>query len=121
MPCNKRKTILSALVVISNERAYRKIMLEDITENNHNTSKQQKNEKQVENSLTSNEIQDVYTTLKEHAHIIYKKKNYSIKDIQDIQDFVIVSLLGGMFIVPRSSLDYAEFKIKILTRRKTTI
>ena len=118
VPCNKRKTILSALVVISNEGAYRKIMLEDITENNHNTSKQQKNEKQVENSLTSNEIQDVYTTLKEHANIIYKKKSYSIKDIQDIQDFVIVSLLGGMFIVPRRSLDYTEFKIKNVDKEK---
>ena len=41
-----------------------------------------------------------------------------MKELQQIQDFIIVALLGGLFIPPRRSLDYCCFKIKNIDLEK---
>jgi integrase len=57
-------------------------------------------------------IKEVYDNLKNDAELVYKKKTLSTADYQLIQSFIIVSLLGGMFIKPRKSKDYVDFNIK---------
>jgi predicted secreted protein len=37
-------------------------------------------------------------------------------DLQTIQQYIILCLLGGIFIAPRRSLDYTEFKIKSINK-----
>jgi len=57
IPFNKRKTILSALLLVSpNEKKYRDLMLEDIHTYNDEQNKQMKNEKQEHNWVDNNEI-----------------------------------------------------------------
>lgn len=109
---NKRKTILSALVIITDKKEYRNQMLEDINDYNNDQNKQVKTENQELSWVEKNDIQNLFDKLKKNATIIYKKENLSSNDYQDIQNFVIIALLGGVFIPPRRSKDYVEFKIK---------
>jgi len=115
---NKRKSILSALVVLTENPEYRILMLEDIKSYNAEINKQEKTEQQKENWVTSQEIQEKWKQLKKSADVLYKKENLTMADYQNIQEFIIVSLLGGIFIPPRRSKDYTDFYIKDIDREK---
>lgn len=112
VPPNKRKTILSALVVITGKDEYRNKMNEDVSAYNAEIQKQVKSDTQRENWIESNKIQEIFRNLENDAKILYKKSNKSVADLQAIQNYIIVALLGGIYIAPRRSLDYVSFKIK---------
>ena len=112
LPPNRRKTILSALVVISDKQPYRDLMLEDIKNYNQQILKQEKAPAQKLSWVDTNEIKTLYEKLKEVANFLYKKKNFTMKEYQQIQDLIIVAVLGGLFIPPRRNLDYCCFKLK---------
>lgn len=112
VPPNKRKTILSALVVITGKDEYRNKMNEDVSAYNAEIQKQVKSDTQRENWIESNKIQEIFKNLENDAKILYKKSNKSVADLQAIQNYIIVALLGGIYIAPRRSLDYVSFKIK---------
>lgn len=112
MPPNKRKTILSALVVLTDKDEYRNVMNGDVSDYNKEIQKQEKTETQRDNWITTDEIREIFNRLENDAKILFKKQNKSNTDIQQIQNYIIVSLLGGLFIPPRRSLDYCEMKIR---------
>jgi hypothetical protein len=118
LPANKRKTILSALVIITDDKKYRDLMLEDIKTYNHEIGKQEKTETQKENWVAGADIKTVWETLKRNADLLYKKSHLTQGDLQQIQSFIIISLLGGMFIAPRRSKDFCDFKIKNVDKEK---
>lgn len=105
---NTRRTILSALYVLTDNILYRDEMMKDIMEIKSQTDKQIKNDKQKENSISQETLKNIYESLKKKATILYKTNNDDY--IIDIQDFIIVSLY--YLIPPRRLLDYTEFKIK---------
>lgn len=108
---NKRKTILSALVVICKDpKPYRTLMLTDIKDYNKEVATQEKTEEQKENWIEPNEIQSVFETLKKEADYLFKKKDLTMNDLQKIQNFIIVSLFH--LIPPRRAKDYCDFKIR---------
>ena len=115
---NKRKTILSALVIITDKESYRKQMLEDIGDYNKEQSLQVKSEKQNDSWLSNDEIKFLYNRLEKNFKAIMRKESYSMKDLQEIQNYIIISLLGGVFIPPRRSKDYVEFKIHDINKDK---
>jgi hypothetical protein len=118
MPPNKRKTILSALVVITNEKAYRDLMMEDVRDYNKEIDTQTKTETQKENWINGDGIQDIYSELKTNADALYKKTLLTPSDLQQIQNYVIISLLGGIYIPPRRSKDFVDFFIKGVDKSK---
>jgi integrase len=119
IPANKRKTILSSLVIITDKKAYRDLMLEDVKEYNKDINKQEKTESQKENWVETNQVQDILEKLKTNAELIYKKKNLSNADLQEIQAYIIMCLLGGVSgIAPRRSKDFVDFKIKNIDKEK---
>lgn len=118
IPSNKRKTILSSLVIITNKKAYRDLMLEDVREYNKEIHKQEKTEAQKENWINTNQVKDILTDLENNTKLIYKKKNITLNDLQEIQSYIIMCLLGGVFIPPRRSKDYVDFKIKTIDKTK---
>lgn len=111
VPANKRKTILSALVVISNNNDYRKEMLGDIKDYSDDMKTHDKSDSQKENWISKDELHQIYNSLKNESNLLYKKEKKTMTDLQNIQDFIIICLLGGIFIAPRRSLDYCCFKI----------
>jgi len=112
LPPNKRKTILSALVIITDDKKYRDLMLEDIKEYNAEIGKQEKTETQKENWVEGDDIKTLWNNLKRNTDLIYKKSHLTPTDLQQIQSFIIVSLLGGVFVPPRRSKDLVDWKIK---------
>jgi len=112
MPPNKRKTILSSLVIITDKKAYRDLMLDDVKQYNEEMAKQEKSETQKENWTNTNQIKTILDELKNNADLIYKKKKLTLNDLQEIQSYIIMCLLGGYYIPPRRSKDYVDFKIK---------
>lgn len=137
----RRKTILSALMIITNDKKKFKdiekeepppieetkptegpialpfdikLLLTD-TEGHNGYIEEKQDDSPIsvaEDVSFQNYIQEVYDNLKNDAELTYKKKMLSTADYQLIQSFVIVSLLGGMHIKPRKSKDYVDFKIK---------
>lgn len=106
---NAIKTRLSALFVVSENKDYHTFMMDNITKYNEEVSKQEKNQKQKENWMTSEEIQKIYDDLETNVKPLWKRKDLTTKEILKIQDFVILSLFT--LIPPRRLLDYIEFKI----------
>ena len=115
---NKRKTVLAALVVITDNKKYREQMLKDIEEYNANESKQLKSEKQTDSWLDTSEIDQIYNDLEQVVKHLYKKKDLNMTDLQEIQNYIIMCILSGKFIPPRRSKDYVDFKIKDIDQEK---
>lgn len=116
MPANKRKTILSALVVLTDKDEYKNVMNGDVSDYNEEIRKQEKSVTQRENWIETDEIREVFNRLENDAKILFKKQNKTNADIQQIQSYIIVSLLGGVFIPPRRSLDYCSMKIRNINK-----
>jgi hypothetical protein len=112
LPAARRKTVLSALVVLTERDDYRKAMLEDVSTFNKEVDSQVMNEKQKASNISSEEVRAIYDRLAAQAAVLYKKKALTISDLSEIQDMVILALLGGVFIAPRRSLDFCAFKTK---------
>jgi hypothetical protein len=107
-----RKTYLSALLIVTNEDKYKDQMYKDIDTYNKEEEKQVKNEKQSESWITNKDILDKFIDLEKEAKHIYSKKNIDMNDLQSLQSFIILALLGGLYIPPRRSMDYTNFKIR---------
>jgi hypothetical protein len=108
---NKRKTILSALVVICKDpKPYRTLMLTDIKDYNKEVATQEKTEEQKDSWIEQTQLQSVFDTLKKEADYLYKKGNLTNNDLQKIQNFIIVALF--YLIPPRRAKDFCDFKIR---------
>lgn len=112
LPSNKRKTVLSALVVITDNKNFRELMLDDIKEYNKEEAKQQKTDTQKENWVDNDTLDKMMKVLYHNAKLLYQKENKNPTDYQEIQNYIILCLFGGYYIPPRRSLDYVNFKIK---------
>jgi integrase len=115
---NKRKTVLSSLVILTDKKEYREQMLEDIQKYNEEQHKQEKSEKQNESWVEGEEIKKLISIIEKEVKLIYKKENINMTDLQTIQNYIILCLLGGVFIPPRRSKDYVDFKISNIDKTK---
>ena len=113
---NGVKTRLSALFVITENKMYHTDMMTNIQKYNTETNKQEKNDKQKDNWMTTEEIQTIYDQMETNVKPLWKKKEFSTKEILKIQDFVIISLFT--LIPPRRAMDYIEFKINNINTNK---
>jgi hypothetical protein len=115
---NKRKTILSALVVICKDpKPYRTLMLTDIKDYNKEVATQEKTEEQKENWLEQDQIQSIFNSLKKEADYLFKKGDLTTNDLQKIQNFIIVALFH--LIPPRRAKDFCDFKIRGTINKET--
>lgn len=113
---NRRKTTLSALVIITDNKKYRDLMLDDVKKYNGEISKQEKTETQKENWLTQDELNEMYNAYKKEANTLYKKQHLTNADLQQIQKFIMLAVFK--LIPPRRSKDYCDFKIKNINKEK---
>ena len=113
---NGLKTRLSALFVITKNKDYHVDMLANIEKYNTETNKQEKNDKQKENWLSSEEIQTIYDQMETKTKPLWKRRDLTTKEILKVQDFVILSLFT--LIPPRRAMDYIEFKINNINTNK---
>ena len=118
IPANKRKTILSALTVLTGMPEYREQMLGDIQTYSNEIAKQEKSETQKENWLETDVLMQKLEQLKKNAAVLYRKRALSAKDLQEIQNYILLVLYSGEFIAPRRSKDYVDFKIADIDKEK---
>lgn len=119
VPPNRRKTILSSLVIVTGKSEYRDKMLSDVREYNKEISLQEKTPTQEENWVDDKQVKEVFEALKTDAIALMKKKTaLKPSDLQDIQNFIIMALLGGIYVPPRRSKDFCDFKIKNVDTNK---
>jgi len=118
MPPNRRKTILSALVIITDKKAYRDLMAEDVRDYNKDINKQEKTPQQEAAWVETSQVKEICDELKKVADLMYKKKQLSAADLQQIQNYIIMCVLGGCYISPRRSKDYVDFKIRNIDKEK---
>ena len=111
VPASKRKSILSALVVLTGSTIYKEAMMDDISAHNAVQSKQEQTEKQKENNVSKDELGSIYKDLENEAKMIYKKTKRTANDLQRLQDYILLSLMSGVFIPPRRALDWTAFKL----------
>lgn len=117
-PLNSRKTRLSAMYVLTNDTEYHKAMMTDIKEADAEAEKQEMNEKQEENWIEFDEIKRVYSETKTATARLWLERNPTIQELQEIQQFVILSVVSGVHIPPRRLLDWTEFKIANIDKEK---
>lgn len=107
---NKRKSILSSLFVLTKDPVYQKNMVHDINNYEENVKMEIKQPKEEENWLSKEELDEIYQREKQIYNHLAKKKNHNMDDLQQMQNYIILSLYT--LIPPRRSLDYTEMKIK---------
>jgi hypothetical protein len=106
-----RKSILSALYILTNNEEYRKIMLEDCNVVNNQYKEQKKSIKETDGWINIDEIKTIYHKLLENVQQIFSQK--TIVNYSTIIEFFLLMCLGGVSgIPPRRSLDYALMKTK---------
>ena len=118
MPPNKRKTILSALVIITDNGKYRELMMNDVKNYNKEIDTQTKSETQKENWVSADQIKEIYDEFRSNADLLYKKKNLTPTDLQNIQQYIILALLSGIYIPPRRAKDFVDFMIADADKQK---
>lgn len=118
LPPNRRKTILSALVIITDNKKYRDLMLKDVRDYNGDISKQEKTEAQEASWIEKDDLNKIFKEHKKNSELIYKKNKLTKSDLQDIQNYIILAVLSGVFIPPRRSKDFVDFKIKNIDKSK---
>jgi hypothetical protein len=98
-----KKTLLSALFVMTEDEGYKEIM-ETVAKTVNEAYKTQKmNTKQTENRVTIEEIKTAYDKL---------KKNLRIDDtVQNYIDLIVLSMMSGLFFPPRRN-EWAIVKVK---------
>ena len=107
----RRKTILAALVVLTDNKKYRDQMLSDIESAQIKSHQQEKTEKQKDNFIDGDTISKIFKNLRKKANSLYKKGDLSYHEMQEIQNYIIMALYCGLYIPPRRAKDYVEFKI----------
>jgi len=110
-PLSTRKTKLSAIMALAPMPEYREQIYKDALEHRETTNKSQMTEKLEAAEITPEEMKQVVSTLKTNAKAISRKTELTMRDIQEIQNHIIVSLYHG-YIAPRRAIDFTEMVLK---------
>ena len=106
-----RKSILSALYILTGKEEYKTQMLADCKLVNDNYKNQKMDTKQKENWVDVDEIHKIYDDLRIEVKQIFASKK--VMNYETIMSFFLVALLGGINgLAPRRSLDYGLMKVK---------
>lgn len=105
-----RKSVLSALYVLTKLPIYHKQMMQDTKEINEEYKQQKKTPKQEENWISIDKIREIYESLHSKVQLIFKQK--MVGDTNTIMDYLLIAFLGGILMPPRRSLDFAVLKWK---------
>lgn len=116
-PVSTRKTALSALYVLTNNKKYNDLMRDGIEEYKDGVAKREMSDKQKDAFKSQDEIKKYVDAYKNRAELLYKKEGRNVKDQQDIQDFIILALTSGYWIAPRRA-EWVKFKIKNIDEEK---
>lgn len=102
-----RKTKLSAIQALTPMPEYREKIFEDANTLKAETNRSEMTEKLEAAEITPEEMTNALARVKNNADAVNRKTELTMKDLQDIQNYIIVSLYHG-HIPPRRSIDITE-------------
>lgn len=112
IPYTKRKTIVAAIVVITDgDEIYRTMMMSDIKRIEKDTEKQELTDKQKTNWITPEEINEKLVELSAEFKLMTSKSHIGVTELQRAQPYVMLCLYSGKYVPPRRSIDYAVMRI----------
>lgn len=111
-PINTRKTITTALYLLTDNPAYRDSFMEDVAEVQKDMERQEMNQKQRDAWMSFSDIRSIWEMSEMAWNSFIDRPSLSREDYQILQKFVILSLMTGVFIPPRRLLDYTEMKVR---------
>jgi len=117
----KRKTTLSALVVVCDDdvcKYYREPMMEDIKHAKSISIEQKMTEKQATNWITQEQVREKFDSLYDALKVKLTQKKIEPKTLTDFSDLLLLALTSGIYIPPRRSLDWTEMKVKGYDKKK---
>ena len=108
-----RRPFLSALAVIFDNDEFRAAMMKDAEILKKKVDKQEMTEEMTENWVSQDDIKKRLDELKKETLKQYKSV---APDLQQIQLYIILALIGGQYIAPRRLKDFTHFKIKNINK-----
>jgi hypothetical protein len=105
-----RKSILSALYVLTNKTEYHTKMLEDAKVTNQHYQDQRLDDKHKEGWITPEDIKKHYDELYEDARDMINARKTMV--YKKVIDYIIFAFLGGHLCPPRRSVDFCMLKFK---------
>lgn len=106
-PLQTQKTKLSAIMALAPVAVYRNRIYEIQKQLTNQAEKSEMTEKLEVAEITPEEMNKVVKSVKKNADAINRKSELTMKDLQDIQNYIIVSLYHG-HIPPRRAIDFTE-------------
>lgn len=106
-----RKTKLSAIQALAPMAEYRDKIFEDAATLKTETDKGEMTDKLEAAEITADEMGRTVARIKNIADAVNKKNELTMKDLQDIQNYIILSLYHG-YIAPRRAMDITEMVLK---------
>jgi hypothetical protein len=106
-PLQTQKTKLSAIMALAPVAVYRNRIYEIQKQLTNQAEKSEMTEKLEVAEITPEEMKKVVKSVKKNADAINRKSELTMKDLQDIQNYIIVSLYHG-HIPPRRAIDFTE-------------
>lgn len=110
-----RKTIMATLYTLTELPYYKEQMSKDADIHFKKVATQEMTDKQKEAHRSQQEIMELFKRYESDTEYIYNKSTITNKDKQQIQKYIILALTSGIFIAPRRSLDWCEFKVNNIT------
>ena len=110
-PLQTRKTKLSAIMALAPMPEYREQIFKDAQEHKSLTEASVMTEKLEAAEIKPEEMAAVVTRVKTNADALNRKTELTMRDLQEIQNYIIVSLYHG-HIPPRRAIDFCEMVLK---------
>jgi integrase len=107
---SSRKTTLAGLTVISDgkdiQKEYRDRMMVDSKKYSEEGLLQRMNEKQQENHMPMEEVRKIYVRVETIAKMLWNLPSRTMTQFQDVQNFIMMACMCGIFIEPRRLMDW---------------
>lgn len=110
MPVNKRKSVLSAVYILTQNKKVQANMKEDINDYNNEIKKQTKSESQEKNWIEWEDVKKIHDEMEIEFNSIVKKKTIVQSDFFKLNKFVLLSCF--VLNKPRRVMDYGDMMIK---------
>jgi len=116
---NKRKSVLSALYILTKNEDIHDTMIEDAKFVNDKYKQQRMSETEKENWIDWKEVLAKHNALKSVANSIFKKKMLTEDDFFELNKFMLLSCF--VYLPPRRVMDYALMKTRNFTKEDNYI
>ncbi len=110
IPSNKRKSILSPLYVLTDNKKIHSLMMDDVKNVNEGYKQQKMSVNEKENWMEWDDIYSVYEKRSPRAYDLFKQKMLNDSEIEFLNQYVILACYTQF--PPRRLLDYGLMKIR---------